>query len=173
MEIRKLSRKDYAGKKFKLVYKTSGHYAVEPAENGFLMEYSPFESEKEMTFTDEFFAEWLDDPVEYGVFDGDKLLGFAEGTLERWNNRYRISNICIFDESDRHKGYGKALIGKMLEKAKEHGARMVVLETQSCNEKAIAFYKSLGFSVIGFDLYAYSNDDPEKNEVRIDLGMKL
>ncbi len=47
------------------------------------------------------------------------------------------------------------------------------LETQSCNEAAIAFYRKNGFSVIGFDLYAYSNDDPERHEVRIEMGKKL
>ena len=50
------------------------------------------------------------------------------------------------------------------------GARMLDLETQSCNEAAIAFYRKNGFSVIGFDLYAYSNADPERREVRIEMG---
>ena len=53
------------------------------------------------------------------------------------------------------------------------GARMIVLETQSCNEAAIAFYRKNGFSVIGFDLYAYSNTDPERHEIRIEMGKKL
>ena len=41
------------------------------------------------------------------------------------------------------------------------------------NEAAIAFYRKNGFSVIGFDLYAYSNTDPERHEVRIEMGKKL
>lgn len=28
-------------------------------------------------------------------------------------------------------------------------------------------------TIIGFDLYSYSNDDPEKHEVRIEMGRKL
>ena len=47
---------------------------------------------------------------------------------------------------------------------------MVVLETQTCNENAIAFYKKNGFDIIGFDLYAYSNTDPQRHEVRIEMG---
>ena len=62
-------------------------------------------------------------------------------------------------------------------RAPDHGKltpwRMIVLETQSCNEAAIAFYRKNGFSVIGFDLYAYSNTDPERHEVRIEMGKKL
>ena len=45
--------------------------------------------------------------------------------------------------------------------AKASGARMSVLETQSCNENAIAFYRKNGFEIIGFDLYSCSNTDPE------------
>lgn len=57
--------------------------------------------------------------------------------------------------------------------AKASGARMMVLETQSRNENAIAFYKKNGFELIGFDLYAYSNTDPERHEVRVEMGKKL
>ena len=38
---------------------------------------------------------------------------------------------------------------------------------------AIAFYRRYGFEIIGFDLYSYSNTDPEKNEVRVEMGRKL
>ena len=48
---------------------------------------------------------------------------------------------------------GKAELDVILSEAKESGARMVVLETQTCNENAIAFYKKNGFEIIGFDLY--------------------
>ena len=41
------------------------------------------------------------------------------------------------------------------------------------HEKAIAFYRSCGFAVIGFDLYSYSNDDPARREVRLEMGLKL
>lgn len=50
---------------------------------------------------------------------------------------------------------------------------MVVLETQTCNENAIAFYRKNGFDIIGFDLYAYTNTDPERHEVRIEMGKQL
>ena len=61
----------------------------------------------------------------------------------------------------------------ILTEAEKSGARMVVLETQTCNENAIAFYKKCGFNIIGFDLYAYTNTDPERHEVRIEMGKKL
>lgn len=57
--------------------------------------------------------------------------------------------------------------------AVKSGARMIVLETQSCNKKAIDFYMKHGFSLIGLDMYAYSNEDPEKHEVRLEMGKRL
>ena len=85
----------------------------------------------------------------------------------------RISNICIFEENARGKGLGTLLMQAIQRAAEAAGARMIVLETQTCNENAIAFYKRNGFSIIGFDLYSYSNDDPERHEVRIEMGKKL
>lgn len=127
----------------------------------------------EKSFDDEFFGEWLEEPVTFGAFEGERLLGYVEGAPEGWNNRYRISNICIFEENARGKGLGTLLMQAIQRAAEAAGARMIVLETQTCNENAIAFYKRNGFSIIGFELYSYSNDDPERHEVRIEMGKKL
>ena len=109
----------------------------------------------------------------YGAFEGGSLLGFAEGAPETWNNRFRISNICVFDTAARNRGIGSALLNAILAEAAKTGARMAVLETQSCNENAIAFYRKNGFEIIDFDLYAYSNIDPERHEIRIEMGKML
>lgn len=173
MEIRKLDPAVYAGRKFTARYRTNGYYAILPCESGFQMCYTAFEAPVEKSFDDKFFGEWLDHPVAYGVFEGDRLVGYVEGAIEGWNNRYRISNICIFDFENRSRGIGSALIKTILREAESAKARMAVLETQTCNENAIAFYRRNGFEIIGFDLYSYSNDDPEKCEVRIEMGKKL
>lgn len=173
MEIRKLDPAEYAGRKFTARYRTNGYYAILPCESGFQMRYTAFEAPVEKSFDDKFFGEWLDHPVAYGVFEGDRLVGYVEGAIEGWNNRYRISNICIFDFENRSRGIGSVLIKTILREAESAKARMAVLETQTCNENAIAFYRRNGFEIIGFDLYSYSNDDPEKCEVRIEMGKKL
>ena len=173
MEIRKLDPAVYAGRKFTARYRTNGYYAILPCESGFQMRYTAFEAPVEKSFDDKFFGEWLDHLVAYGAFEGDRLVGYVEGAIEGWNNRYRISNICIFDFENRSRGIGSALIKTILREAESAKARMAVLETQTCNENAIAFYRRNGFEIIGFDLYSYSNDDPEKCEVRIEMGKKL
>ena len=173
MIILKLSRDEYAGKKFKLSYFTNGYYDIEKMPDRFKISYKSFDCLKEMTFEDCFFNEWLEQPVAFGAFENGELLGYVEGTHEQWNNRYRISNICVFDSSKRHCGIGSELMNVILREAQESGARMVVLETQTCNENAIAFYKKNGFDIIGFDLYSYTNHDPERHEIRIEMGKVL
>ena len=119
------------------------------------------------------FDEWLENPLAFGAFEGEKLIGYVEGSMEGWNNRFRISNICVFDHSKRNSGIGTKLMETMQREAVSRKARMIVLETQSCNEAAIAFYRKNGFTIIGLDLYAYSNTDPRQHEVRIEMGKKL
>ena len=62
---------------------------------------------------------------------------------------------------------------RITETAEAVHARMIVLKTQSCNEAAIAFYQKYGFSIIGIDLYSYSNTGPEQHHVRIEMVKKL
>ena len=171
MEIRQLDPAVYAGQKFTARYRTTGYYDICAAEDGF--RYVPLGAPMEKSFDDEFFGEWLEEPTAFGAFEGERLLGYVEGAPEGWNNRYRISNICIFEENARGKGLGTLLMQAIQRAAEAAGARMIVLETQTCNENAIAFYKRNGFSIIGFDLYSYSNDDPERHEIRIEMGKKL
>ncbi len=78
----------------------------------------------------------------------------------------------MFENARRGSSVGTVLLDAIQEAAAS-GARMIVLETQSCNENAIAFYRKNVFEIIGFDLYAYSNDDPERHEVRLEMGKKL
>lgn len=172
-EIRKLDREMYKGQKFVIRYITNGYYDISKMDVGFRIEHKKFEKPTEMSFADYMFDEWLEDPVAYGAFESGRLLGYVEGTLEKWNNRYRISNICVFDNTRRHGGIGTALMNTILKEAKESGARMAVLETQTCNENAIAFYRKNGFDIIGFDLFAYTNTDPERHEIRIEMGKRL
>ena len=173
MEIKPLEKETYAGRTFTARYKTNGYYDICASENGFQMNYVPFETAVEKSFDDVFFGEWLEEPMAFGAFENGQLIGYVEGTPETWNNRFRISNICVFDNSKRRSGVGARLMEAILKAAESSGARMVVLETQTCNENAIAFYKKNGFAIIGFDLYSYSNTDPEQHEVRIEMGKKL
>lgn len=173
MEIKKLKKAEYAGRKFTAKYKTNGYYDIYASGKGFEIEYKTFETTVEKSFDDEFFGEWLESPIAFGAFEKGELSGFVEGSMESWNNRFRISNICVFDDAKRGKGLGRSLMNAIETAAKNYDPRMIVLETQTCNEAAIKFYQKCGYSIIGFDMYAYTNDDPERKEVRIEMGKKL
>lgn len=171
MEIKKLDPAQWRGYGFTARYQTGGCWDIVPVEDGFRMEHHSFGKVEERSFNDTLFGEWLEAPVVYGAFQDGELLGIAEGSPESWNHRWRISNLCIFQEKHRRCGVATALMEKMLEEAAP--MRMAVLETQTCNERAIAFYRKCGFEIIGFDLYAYTNHDPEAHEVRLEMGKKL
>ena len=171
--IKKLNVFDYQGKKIHVEYDTTGYYEIEKKDFGFAVSYQKFYCVEKRCFDDTMFAPWLENPIAYGAFINNSLVGYIEGFHEKWNNRFRISNICVFNKQYRNLNIGHCLILKMEAIAKEINARMIVLETQSCNENAIAFYQKNGFEMIGFDLYSYSNDDPNKKVVRIEMGKKI
>lgn len=173
MEIIPLNRDEYLGKSFTARYKTNGYYDISAFDGGFRIEYRAFDTTVEKSFDDVFFGDWLENPVAFGAFENGRLIGYAEGSTENWNNRFRISNICVFESGERRCGVGTRLMNVILQEAVDVGARMAILETQSCNEAAIAFYKKSGFEIVGFDLYSYSNTDPERHEIRIEMGKKL
>ena len=173
LSISPLDPATYQGRRFQAVYTTEGYFEIAPAETGFSMVRRDFPQPEVRRFSDSFFGDWLEAPAAYGAFCEDALVGFVEGSPERWNNRYRISNLCVFSQQFRRVGLGGRLMQRILQDAAASGARMAVLETQTCNLPAIFFYQRQGFSVIGFDLYAYSNEDPAKHAVRIEMGLPL
>jgi len=65
------------------------------------------------------------------------------------------------------------LVDHAIRLSKERRATMLVVETQSCNVPAINFYLKNGFELIGFDTAAYSNEDIERKEVRLEFGLKM
>ncbi len=141
MEIRRLEREIYARRAFTARYRSNGYYDIGVSEDGFPIRYLPFAAPEERSFEDVFFSAWLEDPVAFGAFEGGELLGFAEGSPEGWNRRFRISNICVFDPSRRGGGIGQRLLDAIQSAPETAGARMLVPETQSRNEAAIAFYR--------------------------------
>lgn len=175
MEIRELDE-SWKGKNFVFRYTSWHHYRVSivktPGEITFQLKREALSEPMVKSFDDSLYGDWLNKPKVFGLFDGEKLLGFIELSLEDWNNRLRIANIWV-DEGYRYQGIGKSLITKAIETAKNGGQRALILETQSCNDPAIRFYLSCGFELVGLDSIHYQNDDIQRGEVRLEFGMKL
>lgn len=102
----------------------------------------------------------------------DQIVGHLQTGHQSWNNRLRIWDLSI-DPSAKRRGIGSALMNQAVTEARAIGARMIVLETQSCNVPAIQFYLKQGFKLIGFDLAHYSNQDIAQKEFRMEFGKTL
>ncbi|MBR4289442.1 MAG: GNAT family N-acetyltransferase [Oscillospiraceae bacterium] len=164
-----LDRKKYEGYKLTFSYCTDRCYHVNATDLGMTLEERKFPTVQEKQFTDELFGDWLEKPVALGAFDGDTLAGVIEGSAESWHNVFRISNILVM-EPYRGKGIGRELMNRMLEYARSiPNCRGTILETQSCNYPAISFYRKQGFALSRIDLREYSNEDVQRNEVRLDF----
>lgn len=173
IEIKKLDYDLMKGQCYHAEIYSDKYLSIEPQGDGFQMEWRQSETDLNMAIDDTMLSDWLENPVAYGAYEDNEFIGFIEGFLEKWNNRFRITNICVLNSDKRNSGIGQKLMEKITIDAVNSGARMIVLETQSFNSKAISFYKKNGFEIIGFDRYAYSNNGPEEHNMRIEMGKKI
>jgi ribosomal protein S18 acetylase RimI-like enzyme len=132
----------------------------------------PFEKIFEENLSEEARALFIEEPRVFAAELNGKRVGWLELGYSRWNNRMRAWEFMVV-EGFRRSGIGTLLMNHAVKVAKERGARMLVLETQSCNVPAINFYFKYGFELIGFDAAAYSNEDIKKREVRLEFGLKI
>jgi GNAT superfamily N-acetyltransferase len=157
-------------------YSTSDYYdiSVHRESKGWKIELvlMPFEKNLNKEYKGRLFEDHVEEARVFVALLGGKRVGWIELGYERWNNRMRVWEFLVEDEF-RRRGIGTLLMKHAVKVAKERGARMLVLETQSCIGPAMDFYLKFGFELIGFDAAAYSNEDIEKKEVRLELGLKL
>ncbi|HEY8444525.1 MAG TPA: GNAT family N-acetyltransferase [Bacilli bacterium] len=170
IQIKELDKNIYQGYNVYHHYFTNTYYEIIRNPNGFTYQLTNGCLEKGFTLT--LFEDWLEDPIAYGVFIKNEMVGFIEGSIESWHNLFRISNIYV-NPKYRKQGLGSILMLKMIEVAKRKQARAVILETQSCNYQAISFYQKNGFNIIAINTIEYSNNDINNHEVRFDMALYL
>ncbi len=172
MTLIPLSKEQYKGYKLQFQYTTDSYFDVEVKEddNEIISKFikRPFPKLQTKQFTDKMFEDHWEHPSAYGYFIEERLIGVLEVSEERWSNRLRITNILV-EEEYRRQGIGIKLMNQAKTIAKTLQVRAIILETQTCNTKAISFYQNQGFVFGGFDRSCYSNNDIKKNEVRIEM----
>ena len=131
-----------------------------------------FEKTLEKNYHGKLFEDHIEEPRVFAALLGNEQVGWIELGYDKWNNRMRVWEFLV-EEKFRKRGIGTLLMNHAVKIAKEKGARMLVLETQTNIDTALDFYLNFGFELIGFDTAAYSNEDIEKKEVRLELGLKL
>jgi ribosomal protein S18 acetylase RimI-like enzyme len=125
----------------------------------------------EKRFEGRLFQDFVDEPRAFAAEFEGKQVGWIELGFHKWNNRMRIWELLV-KEGFRRRGIGTLLVDHAVELSRKREARMLVVETQSCNVPEIRFYLKRGFEIIGFDTVAYSNEDMKRKEVRLEFGLK-
>lgn len=180
-----LPKEEWKGVPILMKYTTEEYYDLETTtgSDGFQVQMvkKKFETPvthtpQEYDFPDSLYQDHWEKAEAFGIVsekDGKKeLLACIEICPEEWSNRLMVTELWVADEFHRQ-GIGTRLMNVAKEQAKLQGRRAIILETQSCNVRAIAFYLSQGFELIGFDSCCYTNIDVERQEVRFDFGYFL
>lgn len=176
VSVVELAKSDAYQAELRSGYATSEYYDVSISRrvDGWKIELvlKPFGKTLEKEYKGRLFEDHVEEARVFAAMLGGKQVGWIELGYDRWNNRMRVWEFLV-DEGCRRRGIGTSLMRRAVEVAKERGARMLVLETQTCIGPAIDFYLQFGFELIGLDTAAYSNEDIEKKEVRLELGLRL
>jgi len=177
-QIIPLEREKWQGYCLKFHYIAHNYYdaGIDRSNEGFHVSFvkkafdTPYE--KMPDDFDKLFQPWWDEVEAWGIVINKRLIAVIETAVEIWSNRLRVTEFWV-DDAYRRQGLGTALMDVAMRRAKNEKRRVLMLETQSCNEGAIAFYLSYGFSLIGFDICAYKNNDIKRKEVRMEMGIFL
>ena len=177
-QIALLDRSEWQDYRLEFHYVSDTYYDVEinRSEDGYHVMFikKPFDEpyEKMPDNTDKLFQPWWDEIKAWGIVHDGRLIAAVETAAEGWSNRLRVTELWI-DGAYRRQGIGTALMDIAMKRVKDEKRRVLMLETQSCNEAAIAFYHAYGFSLIGFNACEYQNDDLSRKEVRMEMGIIL
>ena len=182
-EIVPLPKEEWKGTPVPMRYTTEGYFDVEIREDADSfhvdMVKKLFDEPvlHEPDFADGLYPDYWPGAEAWGIIgeetgeDGlpkKKLLACIECCPEEWSNRLMVTEVWVADELHRQ-GIATRMMNLVKEKAMRDGRRAIMLETQSCNLHAIAFYRSQGFQLLGIDSCCYGNFDIARHEVRINL----
>ena len=155
-------------------YETAHYYDTElvDCEDGLGVAFTKkaYEAPVVKAFSDKLYQPCWDGAEACGILEDDALIACVEVWRDGFSNRLRVTQMWVAEEY-RGQGYGRALMEFAKARAAALGCRALILETQSCNEGAIAFYQKQGLTLFGFDRCCYSNRDIENREVRLEMGL--
>lgn len=178
MEIKRLEKEKYEGYKLDFSYVSEYYYDLQVESVVGNYQAKLVRKKFDVPFVnpdrgvDWLYADYWQGATAYGIVTNGELIAVIELFFEDWSNRCRVTELWL-KKDYRRQGIGTKLMNLAKEKAKEMGARLLMLETQTSNADAIAFYLAQGFDVIGYDITCYGEKDVERGEVRLELGFQL
>ncbi len=175
MKVVELEKNQYKGYEIDVSYQTKAYFQVKIKKTKKIhltIKRKKTFRKNEKSFKMNLFEDHIENSRAFGIFERRKLIAVIEGALESWNNCYRIWNFYV-SKRHRKQGFGTELYLHIEQLAKTLGARAIILEVQSCNDPAISFYEKQGLHFVGLNTLAYSNEDVQKKEVRLEYGKRL
>ncbi len=180
MKIKQIFEKDFPNNKNTIfTYQSDFYYDIQvnkkPNNEGWIFEWFKKPFSKPFTKKEEgkLFAPYKENGEFYVVQNDEEIeIGYLVLCKQEWNNVLRIWDIDL-SEGYRRQGIGKKMIALAEARAREFKCRALVLECQSSNYPAIQFYICCGFSLTGFDLISYSNQDIERHNIRLEMSKIL
>ncbi len=95
----------------------------------------------------------------FGAYHQEELIGWIICDLRSRNNSLFIESLLIHEDF-RGQSIGRLLIKAVNREARELQCRIVELETQNTNYRAVQFYREAGFAITGINTKLY-NDSAE------------
>lgn len=175
MKIVELSRNEYQNYELDCKYQTKAYFDISIKKKKDItihIKRKRLRKKTEKGFVSHLYESYIEKPQVFAIFDRKKVIAVIEGSIESWNNRYRVWNFLV-DKKYRREGFGQMLFKHIETIAKDSGARALILEVQSCNDPAISFYMKQGLHFVGLNTMEYSNDDIQNKEVRLEMGKRL
>ena len=182
LEIIPLPKEEWKGTPIMMRNTTEEYYDLEKEEGADYFKFNLVKKKfdapvthtpEEYDFPDGLYADHWEGAEAWGIVSEEngekKLLACIEICPEEWSNRLLVTELWVADELHRQ-GIGTRLMNLAKEQAKKQKRRAIILETQSYNVRAIAFYRSQGFELIRFDTCCYANNDIVRHEFRLNLG---
>ena len=183
LEIIPLPKEEWKGTPIMMRNTTEEYYDLEKEEGADYFKFNLVKKKfdtpvthtpEEYDFPDGLYADHWEGAEAWGIVSEEngekKLLACIEICPEEWSNRLLVTELWVADELHRQ-GIGTRLMNLAKEQAKKQKRRAIILETQSYNVRAIAFYRSQGFELIGFDTCCYANNYIARHEFRLNLGI--
>lgn len=177
LTIQRIYKENFpAGKKVIYRYTSEKYYKVlsEKIDNGwnFTLKEESFDIPFVKRLEEEVFEQYKEGSEAYmAELDGKEAAIMVLQEMD-WNHTLLIHDLHVRPQFQKH-GIGRRLIETAKQRAVELGVRAIVLETQTSNYPAIQFYLKNGFEIVGFNTISYSNDDVNKNEVRLEMAYIL
>lgn len=160
-----------------IIYDKCSNIEFEKVYQGFKSGFSDYIIKTEISkedFIKRFFGP-EGNKLEYSfiALDGGKPVGLILGGIKVYEGvkTLRCGTLCIHPEY-RGKGISKALFEMHKEVALNHGCKQMFLEVIVGNDRAIKFYKRLGYSKV-YDISYYSHKDPSTLQRELTNSMEI